>query len=198
MRFLIVGLLLYVLTSCSSTRYPIGYEEPVDDQKPPEWVYHPAKSDTKEAKAFTGTSQHFSTEAEARDDALKNSRKQIIDAMGTYGRHIIKEVISLVGTASTILDPGVVRDDATKLVSESTVKSRAADFFVQQWRRYAEDNRVEYYYKAYVLVKWFNKDTKEAVSESLREQTKMAKTEQDRLNIERALEEMKRLESEDW
>jgi hypothetical protein len=175
----------------------VGYEEKVSGGNPPIWTTVPADLDSKEAKAFCGTSHNFSSDGEARDNALENARKQIVDAVGTYGKHVIDEVISSVGTAGSILDPGVVRDDATKLVSESLVKTRAREFHVEKWSRVTERG-LEYYYKSYVLVLWNNADAQEAVKEALTKQAEKAKTETDKQNIDRALKMMEQLKSEDW
>jgi hypothetical protein len=197
MKKVLILLLSLTFISCAGTRKPVGYEEKVSGGNPPIWTTVPADLDSREAKAFCGTSHNFSSDGEARDNALENARKQIVDAVGTYGKHVIDEVISSVGTAGSILDPGVVRDDATKLVSESLVKTRAREFHVEKWSRVTERG-LEYYYKSYVLVLWNNADAQEAVKEALTKQAEKAKTETDKQNIDRALKMMEQLKSEDW
>ena len=197
MKKIIVILLSIVFVSCAGTRKPVGFEEKISGGNPPVWTTIPADFDSKEAKAFCGTSHNFSSDGEARDNALENARKQIVDAVGTYGKHVIDEVISSVGTAGSILDPGMVRDEATKLVSESMVKTRAREFHVEKWSK-VTNSGLEYFYKAYVLVLWNNADAQEAVKDALVKQAEKAKTETDKQNIDRALKMMEQLKSEDW
>ena len=198
MKKLLPLILAVFFLSCAGTRNkPVGWEEKISGGNQPDWTLAPADNDSKEAKAFCGTSHNFSSDGEARDNALENARKQIVDAMGTYGKHVIDEVISSVGTAGGILDPGVVRDDATKLVSESMVKTRAREFHVEKWSRVAHSG-IEYYYKSYVLVMWKNNDAVEAVKQSIIKQAEKSKNKEDKKNIDRALEMMEKLKSEDW
>ena len=198
MKKIVVLFASVLLLSCAGTRnQPIGYEEKVSGGEAPKWTMVPVEYDSKEAKAFCGTSHNFSSDAEARNNSLENARTQIVDAMGTYGKHMLQEVISSVGSAGSILNPGVVRDDATELVSESMVKTRAREFQVEKWSRVTEQG-VDYYYKAYVLVLWNNSDAAEVVKQAIRKEAEKVEAEQERRNIERALEKMKELKSEDW
>jgi hypothetical protein len=190
--------LCLLLAACAGTRKPIGYEEKLAGGDEPKWSLSPVSFDSKDAKAFCGTSHNFGSEAEARANALEDARKQIIDAMGTYGKHVIDEVISSVGTASAVLNPGIVRDDATKMVSEATIAARAKEFHVERWSRVVPGGGMEYYYKVYTLVMWGNKDAENAVVESIKKQSDQAKTEQEKANIQRALDGMKELKSDNW
>ena len=198
MKKLLPLLLAVFFLSCAGTRNrPVGYEEKVTGGNPPIWTTIPADFDTKEAKAFCGTSHNFSSDGEARDNALENARKQIVDAMGTYGKHVIDEVISSVGTAGSILDPGMVRDEATKLVSESMVKTRAREFHVEKWSKVTNAG-IDYFYKSYVMVLWNNADAAEVVKQAIIKQAEKSKSEDEKQNIDRALEMMEKLKSEDW
>ncbi len=195
-RFTLLSMLL-LSVGCAAHR-PVGFESRITEADPPEWTVRPMKFDTKEAKAFCGVSHNVSSEALARDNALENARKQIVDAMGTYGKHVIDQVISAVGTAGSVLDPALIGDDANKLVSEGMVKTRAKEFHIEKWARTKPGGEIDFYYKAYVLVLWNNKDAEEAVAESIRRQSEAKVSQAERRNLERALEQMKRLQSEDW
>ncbi len=198
MKKAVIFILAALFMSCAGTRNrPVGYEEKVSGGNPPQWTTLPVEFDTKEAKAFCGTSHNFSSDGESRDNALENSRKQIVDAMGTYGKHVIDEVISSVGTAGSILDPGMVRDEATKLVSESMVKTRAREFHVEKWSK-VTNSGIDYFYKSYVLVLWNNNDAEAVVKQAVIKQAEKVKSEEEKQNIDRALEMMEKLKSEDW
>ncbi len=199
MKIIIITLACLFIVSCAGNQTkPIGWEERLSQENPPEWTVKPTKFDDKEYKAFCGTSHNFSSDGEARDNATQNARKQIIDAIGTFGKHVVNEVISSIGTAGSILDPGVVRDDATELISEALVSSRASEFHIERWSRVEDGGRISYYYKAYVLVMWNNDDAQNAVAESIRRQAAKSKAQQDKRNVDRALEQMERLQSGDW
>lgn len=197
MRNIIVLVICLTLLSCAGQR-PVGWEEKISGGDPPEWTNYPSKFDNKEAKAFCGVSHNSSSEAIARDNALENARKQIIDAMGSYGKHVIDEVISSVGTAWSVLDPTVIRDDATNMVSEAVVKTRAKEYHIEKWSRIKRGGEVEIYHKAYVFVLWNNRDADEAVIEAIRRQGDVKRSEEEQRNLERALSQMERLKSEDW
>lgn len=88
MKNLIFFLISVLFLSCAGTRNkPVGYEERVFGGNPPPWTTAPADYDSKEAKAFCGISHNFSSDGEDRDNSLENARKQIVDALGTYGKH---------------------------------------------------------------------------------------------------------------
>lgn len=187
----------FLLGCAGVPKHPVGYEEMVQGGERPKWVFHPTEFDTKSAKAFVGTSLDFAMEGQARDDAIKNARKQIIDAMGVYGKRKISEIITNTGLSADIINPAVVTDDATKLVSEATVATRAKDWVVEKWMR-AEAVGVKYYYRVFVLVIFNNGDADKAVKDAIRREAEKAAEEQNRQNIERALELMEELKSADW
>jgi len=197
MRFFNLVVLILFLAGCAGQR-PVGWEEKLKGNEPPEWTVRPPKFDTREAKAFCGTSHNASSESVARDDALENARKQIIDAMGAWGEHVIDEVISSVGTAWPALDPAVIRDDATKLVSEGMVKTRAKEYHIEKWSRVKPGGEVEYFYKAYVMVYWNNEDAENTVTEAIRRRSVADRSDEEQRNLERAISQMERLQSEDW
>lgn len=197
MRLLTNILVIIILTGCAGQR-SVGYEERVTKPDPPDWTVKPTDFDTGEAKAFCGLSQNMSSEAQARDNALENARKQIIDAMGAYGKHVIDAVVSSIGTTGSVLDPSMVCDDANRMVSEGKVKARAGEYHVEKWYRVKPGQEIQFFYKAYVLVMWNNQDAEDAVAEAIRKQYETEQSEDERRNIERAVEQMKRLQSEDW
>ena len=176
---------------------PIGHEEKISGSERPKWVDTPVKEDTKEAKAFVGLSLNEQMESQARAGALEDARKQIIDAMGVYGKRKIDEVITSVGSISDIINPGIVKDEATKMVSESIVKSRANQFHIERWKRITESG-VGYYYKVFVLVLFPNDQAAQITKDAITLAAKQAKDTQDKRNIDRALEAMKELKSNDW
>ena len=193
-----MGTLLFTVACAGGMRgKPVGFEAQISGGETPKWALTPYKEDTKQAKAFCGTSHNFSSEGDARDDALKNARTQIIDAMGTYGQHIVEQVVSSVGLSGSILDPGMVMDDATKMVSEAEIKTRAREFSVQKWSKKTSQG-VDYYYRVYVMVQWSNADAEDMVKQAVKKQAAAKVDEAAQKNINRALDTMERLRSDNW
>ena len=191
-------ILLFIFFLGCTTPHRIGEQKLISTQGHKGcWVTNPSCADTKDSKAFTGVSHQCKMEADARDDALKNARKQIIDAIGVHGKRKVEEVISNAGVSSDILAPVVVIDDMTKLVSEAFIKSRAKEFYVEQWREWKTDGSYTFY-KTYVLVQIFNSDVETQLKESITKKAKALKEERDKKSIERAMELMKKMGTDDW
>jgi len=186
-----------LLSGAEAKRLRPGEEALVKGAKTPRWVTEPVKEDTKSAKAFCGVSHNLSSEGEARADALRSAREQIVDAIGTYGTHVLEQVSSSSGGTGGVLDPAVVMDNAIQLVSEGHVATRARTFHIEKWQK-AGESGLEYYFKAYVLVLWDNKDAAEAAQQAVREATQAATDTQTQANVNRALERMKDLQAHDW
>lgn len=190
-------LVMGLVTGCASINM-IGEQKLISTQGQKGcWVANPSCTDTKEVKAFTGVSHNYAMETDARDDALKNARKQIIDATGVSGERKVYEIISSAGVSSDIISPAVISDDMTKLVSDAFVKARAKEFYIEQWKEWKADGPSTFY-KVYVLVLIPNSEVEAQIKESLKNKAETIKNEQDKRNIDRALELMKKMETGDW
>lgn len=191
-------LALFLLTACAGAgRLMPGEERQVSGGDPPDWTWVPVKEDTRQAKAFCGLSHNLTSEGEARADALRSAREQIVDAIGTAGLHMLEQVSSSTGSSGGILDPAILQDNAIRLVSEGQVATRAQRFHIEKWKRMGQSG-LEHYYKAYVLVMWDNTQAAEAIRSSVQEAMETKKDEAEKANIQRALDRMKDLQSQDW
>lgn len=195
-RAALLALLLFAACATSSRLLP-GQERLVSKGDVPAWATEPVKEDTKDAKAFCGVSHNMASEGEARADALRSAREQIVDAIGTYGTHVLEQVSSSIGATGGILDPAVVMDNSLKLVSEGQVATRATALHVEKWQK-AGDAGIEYYYKAYVLVLWDNQAAAETAQAAVREAAKASKDAKTEANVNRALEKMEALKASGW
>ena len=138
----------------------------------------------------------MSEEADARADALRNVRTQIIDALGAVGRHAVTEVVSYQGRSDEVIIPVFKLDDSSKWLSEAKISNKAREFHIERWQRRAARG-VEVYYKVYVLVLFENRDAQEIVQDALKEiSDQKAGIAKD--NVERAITVMEQLRSEDW
>jgi len=193
-----LSLLFLLLTACAAGgRLLPGQEKQVSGGEKPDWALEPVKEDTKDAKAFCGVSHNLTSEGEAREDALRSAREQIVDAIGVYGEHVLEQVSSSLGSSGGILDPAVVMDNAVRLVSEGQVRTRAREFHIEKWQRLGEAG-LEYWYRAYVLVLWQNQDAAEAVQQAVQEAAQAKGDATVKANVDRALERMKTMQSQDW
>ncbi len=191
-------LAILLLGSCAGAgRLMPGEERQLSGGDPPSWTWEPVKEDSRQAKAFCGLSHNMTSEGEARADALRSAREQIVDAIGTAGLHILEQVSSSVGSSGGILDPAVLQDNAIRLVSEGQVATRAQRFHIEKWQRMGA-NGLEHYYKVYVLVMWDNTQAAEAIRVSVQEAAEAKADEAVKANIDRALDRMKELQSRDW
>jgi hypothetical protein len=191
--FMVLGLLLG--SAAVQARLKVGQEQQVSGGRPPAWVHAPVQEDSREAKAFCGVSRNLASEGEAREDALRSAREQIVDAIGVYGEHLLLQVSH--GGGSSVVDPAVVTESSLKLVSEGSVRTRARQFHVEKWKRRTEHG-VEYYHRAFVLVHWANEDAAAALRRPLEDAAAAAEDAAARAALDRALERMQQLKATDW
>lgn len=186
---LTMGILLFCsLFYCSSKQLIPGSEIQLSGQKRPDWVMEPTSQDKKSLKAFTGVSHDFKMEGDARADALKDARQQIIDFMGVLGSRIIKEAIVTSGVSSDIINPGIAKREQSELVSETYIKTRAKKYHVERWQRVQADNSVENFYKIYVLVLFDERDTQQYMKEALAAARQEATSQKQQALIDKAAE----------
>ena len=190
-KIAIISLVLFLVINflyCSSNQLIPGTEMQLTGKKKPKWTFDPASQDKKNLKAFVGVSHDFKMEGDARTDALKNARQQLIDFMGVLGKRVVKEAIVTSGMSSDIINPAIASKDESEFLSESYIKTRAKNYHVERWQRVLGDNSVENFYKIYVLVLFDENDTKKYLHEALADAKKTAKTEQQQRLINKAEE----------
>jgi len=107
----------------------------------PAWVDVVPKTDTE--IFFVGTSQIFSTTANARNDARENARVQVLEY---YGQVIEKQAISLsavTGNARDTLSPYVVSEEEIKTFAQNVVSEVATKEYYTE--KYINSNNKEEY-----------------------------------------------------
>jgi hypothetical protein len=193
----VAGFLLLGLTAGCGGQLPVGGERRVGDDERPRWIQYPSRADRDDAKAFAGASLDVATEGQARTGALADARQQIIDAVGVYGTREIRELTTSAGLAHGILQPDVVTEVASEMVSESLVRTRAEEYYIEKWERMTPEGLVSYY-KGFVLVYFSNADAQDAVAQAARRAVESRHDETTRASLDRALEVMRTLDSKDW
>jgi hypothetical protein len=103
------------------------------------------------ADHFVGVSRGFAEEADARNDAVLDARKQIVASLGTSLDTRIVETILTQQSTADILTPDIQSTAVAEAIAGSIVAVRPTDFHVQRWKTSSE-GRVDYIYKAWALV----------------------------------------------
>ncbi|NOZ60163.1 MAG: hypothetical protein GXO74_00630 [Calditrichaeota bacterium] len=192
MKRLLIFALFTIITSfllfgCASKQKLVpGMEIQLTGKKQPDWVSNPAKKDTKNLKAFVGISHDFEMEGDARQDALKDARQQIIDFMGILGKRVLREAVVTSGMSTDIVVPAIASKNQTEFVSESFVKTRAKNYHIEKWQRVQDDATLKNFYKAYVLILFNEKDGDALMKQALADAKKKAATAAQKRLIERA------------
>jgi hypothetical protein len=187
-----------VLVGCAGGRkLAEGERRQLAGDNRPAWIDNPHKESTKEQKAFAGMSRQFAMEADARTDARMNAYIQAVDAAGLQGKRMFDQVASLIGASSDILTPGVVQDEMTRLKSRGVAMGEVREWHVEQWEL-LEKGKLRRYFVVHSLF-LMPKDAPRQFMENLLQAQAAAEVDaQVRENINRALEKMQELQSEDW
>ncbi|MHC4854140.1 MAG: hypothetical protein ACYTGO_11025 [Planctomycetota bacterium] len=164
---------------------------------PPKWIYTPGVEDSKQTRHFTGISRKFAAEADARQGALDDARRQIADYLGTDVKRLVREVTSYVGASSEILDPGTVSDSASRLATEATVLGTAGkNFYSQKWR--TADAQPQTYWKVFVSVPLNRGAEYDLAIGDLKAKLQAEKDEKKQRNIQDAIKRLEELKAKGW
>ena len=98
-------LVMLVLVGCSSSEPAPPPELGKPDR--PEWVTKIPKKD-ENGLYFVGISKPYATHQDARKDAMRDARSQVVDYMGAYSESKFKEQSISTGFSSDVVDPSAV------------------------------------------------------------------------------------------
>jgi hypothetical protein len=105
----------------------------------PEWVIIPPKYD--DTLSFTGTSNRYATEALARNAAMEDGRRQLVDY---YGTDMVNSAITKTASAGTLgntINPAQVAQGLQARISQNTAQAlEARAFYIEV---YLDDNNQE-------------------------------------------------------
>lgn len=137
--------LLLILTGLK-----IGEEKLISKEKRPTWVDHPQKG------YFIGIGQH-QQEGVAKEEALIDARKQIMDSLGVkISRDDIVEVTQK-GVTSGIIKTELAGKTQSKIAAQTILKIQPEKWHIEKWQKKAQEE-ILYYWKAYVLVHFSESD----------------------------------------
>jgi len=139
--------MIFFYFACAGTKNNIktGKEIKVSKDATPDWAPNPP------LETFVGISKNFADESSARQDAINDARRQIVDYLGLkIDREIIDRIITQ-GQTDQILSSDVIGDATTKMLGQTILKVRATKYHIERWQR-TEQGKTNYYWKAYCLV----------------------------------------------
>lgn len=128
--------------------------------KRPDWI--DVVPITKKELAFTGISNNFATDVEARNDAMKNGRNQLVSYYGTMVSDKSRELSATYGISSDILDPQKAGQELREYLAEGVAKNLPGkEFYTEMYLN--ENNKP--YYRVYVLMTISKEDADRAMKE---------------------------------
>ena len=204
MRYKIIAIIILavfiagIIGGCGGSKQLMeGEKKQITGQDKPDWIDNPRKEDTKTTKAFVGVSRQYAMEQQARNDARLNAYVQAIDNMGVYGKRKINQVLSEMGVSTDIVNPGIVQDEMTKLKSEGVAMGDITEWHIEKWQKY-EGGRWRDYFAVYCLFSMPREAAQNFMEDVLKRQARAAEAQEEKENLNRALEKMKELEASDW
>jgi len=146
----------------------IGKERKVSSAVEPDWI----KGKT---GYFIGMSGDRQQEADARQEALRDAQRQIIESLGIrLESEAIEEIITK-GSTKDILTSDVFNQAQIKAVGKSILKVSADEYYIEKWERITEKG-VVYFYKAWAKVRFSEEEHKNFIEETVSETLSLAKS----------------------
>jgi len=144
-QLLIFVSLIFVLVCCSTTDSN-NYLVFSSHDKYPGWI-----TDIQEDEKFIYfvglSSENVASEKNAKREAIADSRTQVIQYYGTYVKHKIETLNSIIGQSSEILDPTIVSKEFEEQVSKNIAKFvHSKEVYSEKWKRGSK-----YGWKVYIL-----------------------------------------------
>jgi hypothetical protein len=93
----------------------------------PEWIDTVPQSAV--AVDFVGASLRFATEAQARDNAQENGRRQLVDFYGTVMSNHAREYTATYGISSEVFSPQIAAQQLNERIAENVAQALAARSF---------------------------------------------------------------------
>jgi len=171
----ILGLIfisLIITTGCGTksgfVRQNIGQERKVSTVLEPNWIRG-------KSGYFIGMSGDRQQEADARQEALRNAQRAIIEKLGVKIES--EEIDRIVTTGSTkdILASNVFNQAQMNVVGKSILKVSADEYYVEKWEKNTARG-VEYFYKAWTKVRFSEEEHKNFIEETVKETLSLVKS----------------------
>ncbi len=199
LRFIVAAMLVISLViGCAGTKPSVeGDKQQLTGEKRPSWVNNPKKKSDDKIKAFAGISRQYAMEQDARRDAQRAAFEEALLSMGAFGKLLIERAASEAGVATTIVNPGVAENQLSQWRAKGAVLGDVDEWHVEKWREFSGGKWSDFYVVNCLFL--MPRDAvKRFAKELLEQQAAAEKAEENQKNIQRALEQMERLQTEDW
>ncbi len=122
---------------------------------------------------FVGISKDYKMDQSARDDALLNARKQIIESLGLKLESEVVDRILTRGDTRGVLTSDVMTDAKINAVAKNILMVRAERWYIRRWERTTKGG-VEYFFRARCLVEFDREAHDRFVHEMVTQSEKLA------------------------
>lgn len=191
-------LVIALAIGCAGTKPAVeGDKQQLSGEKRPDWVNNPKKKSNDKIKAFAGISRQYSMEQDARRDAQRAAFEEALLSMGAFGKLLIERAASEAGVSTSIVNPGVAENHLSQWRAKGAVLGDVHEWHVEKWRELSGGKWNEYYVVNCLFL--MPRDAvKQFAKELLEQQAAAEKAEENQAKIQRALEQMERLQTGDW
>ncbi len=163
---------LLITTGCATKsaliRPDIGQERKVSTLPEPNWIRG-------KAGYFIGMSSDREQEMDARQEALRNAQRQIIESLGVKIESEAVERIITTGSTKDVLASNVFSQAQINAVAKSILKVSEPEYYVEKWERTTQTG-VEYFYKAWIKVRFSEEEHRKFIEETVSETLSLAKS----------------------
>jgi len=142
-----LSIVILIFLGCASTGGNAVQDAKVkiSNEHRPDWIDNPLEGQ------YVGVSKNFSGESSARQDAVNDARKKIIDHLGLrIDRKIVDRMITQ-GKTDEIISANIIDDATTKMVGQTILKVRAIKYYTERWK-IVGNGKTSYYWKTFCLV----------------------------------------------
>jgi hypothetical protein len=99
----------------------------------PAWTNKEEPDASGKTLTFVGVSLPYLTEREARDDAMRNATRRVVEYMGTEAESRFVEAKTSFGLSSAVLDPTVATKSFQQQLSTNVAKKlRASEWYIER------------------------------------------------------------------
>jgi len=166
----LVFISLVILNGCATvgTVKKIGEEIKISSQPLPQWI------NIKPRGYFVGMSGDRKEEGEARDEALKNAQRLIIESLGVkVASKAIEEVITT-GSTKDVLSSDVFSQAQIEVIGKNILKVTAEEYYTEKWQRTTFQG-IEYFYKSWAKVRFSEEEHQEFIKNTVNKTLSLAK-----------------------
>jgi len=165
-------ILLIITTGCATrsvfVRQNIGQERKVSTIPEPNWIRG-------KPGYFIGMSGDREQEVDARQEALRNAQRAIIEKLGVKIESEAIDKIVTTGSTKDVLASNIFSQAQMNAVGKSILKVAADEYYIEKWEKNTSRG-VEYFYKAWAKVRFSEEEHKNFIEETVSETLSLVKS----------------------